>query len=527
MTNEAVNQLITRLRDWSFSQTADYVKKSVDDGQTNHLKKVLVGSVRCLGTPETFDNKSPDILTHFKLGLGIGILIAAQKTEEAQISICSETFERLILDDDTDGPLDARSKKLLLTELCYMDQFVSGKTRQHINDRFSHILRENAWSPAIRDYLHAWAQLEQSRELKEMLPVERLEAPRLILVLSAKGGTGKSITAAAIAKFLIGKGKHVGVIDLDDSGPSAQYLFDVPQVSEAMKEIPPAVCNSDDRWCYPTFLDVLHHVNECSQHTRSSILSVASKAVLTSPTEPKLAFVLLPESPTFCADVARAWSQGEARNIIKAFDGCIRAMSKIGCDYVVVDFSPGVYGTNGRIIKWASMHYASTPIVMTSSRASDIATSIYEAPWLAAKYEFDWATPLLHFVNRWDYEESCVRRIVAWANEATVAAVNAEIREGRAVSSATEIHSKRFWPIMYQQALDCDPANKVAAFDATQALTELPEDAGVSALSSLSADTSRNADFAIPFSSLEKTGWYKVLSSRLEEYLFPGTKICR
>jgi hypothetical protein len=510
---------IEAIRSASFSEMAIAVARA----STTHssvLREFLVSNLLTLGRADAFENNMKETPTLFKLCLGLGILTAAQKSNDSQMAMCETTFAYLVFGQEKQ--LDWRARLLLLTELCYMDQFVSGETRQSINDRFSAELRKNAWSPAIKDYLHAWSGLERSKRFEEIKLTTRLDSPQLILVMSAKGGTGKSITAAAIAKFLMNNGKTVGLLDLDDSGPTAQYLFDVREVSDAIREIPPSATPSACRWCYPTFLDVLTLTRTDPNRTEAEVIETANRAIVECRDEPRLLLMLLPESPTFCAEIANAWGQGEYSEIIEAVSASVQAMSRRGCGYVVVDFAPGLFGTNGAIIKWASATYRASPILLSSSRASDIATSIYEAPWLAAKYEFKWHTPLLHLINRWHYEQPCVEKIVDWANRATEAALDMEIGQGREVSSATEIHSKRFWPIMYQVALDDDGRNDVAVFDKTQVLTQLPEDEELRFISSLHSDPEENLDFFVVSDRLVNTGWYRALAEHLREHLALG-----
>jgi ATP-binding protein involved in chromosome partitioning len=70
---------------------------------------------------------------------------------------------------------------------------------------------------------------------------------RLLLVLSGKGGVGKSVVSAALAAMLAESGFHVGLMDADIYGPSSALLFNTntlpgegdtgltPPISEGVK----------------------------------------------------------------------------------------------------------------------------------------------------------------------------------------------------------------------------------------------------------------------------------------------------
>ena len=64
---------------------------------------------------------------------------------------------------------------------------------------------------------------------------------KVVLVLSGKGGVGKSVVSAALAAQLAAAGKRVGLIDADVYGPSAALLFNSSSLPEEKEEglIPP------------------------------------------------------------------------------------------------------------------------------------------------------------------------------------------------------------------------------------------------------------------------------------------------
>lgn len=64
-------------------------------------------------------------------------------------------------------------------------------------------------------------------EKREEAPSRLLKIPHKILVLSGKGGVGKSTVSAALALSLAAAGKKVALLDVDFHGPSQPTLFHV------------------------------------------------------------------------------------------------------------------------------------------------------------------------------------------------------------------------------------------------------------------------------------------------------------
>lgn len=80
-----------------------------------------------------------------------------------------------------------------------------------------------------------------SCEAKYPEPLKRIK--HKILVLSGKGGVGKSTVAASLAVTLAKEGKKVGLLDLDFHGPSQPTLFHLQEIrlGGTEKGIAPAV----------------------------------------------------------------------------------------------------------------------------------------------------------------------------------------------------------------------------------------------------------------------------------------------
>lgn len=510
-----------------FSDFASAIGRIVREGDCDAsecLKTFLVGELISAGSEGAFENDSLNIVKHFKLGLGLGILVAGQPTPESQSKMLDDTFVVLLNRHAT----SRQSRLLLLTEICYMDQFVD--IRVELNKVFAGELKNNKWSPAIRDYLLAWENAVLKREYTEEF-VEKADSPKLIIVMSAKGGTGKSITAAAVANYLLSKGKKVGVIDLDSSGPTAQYIYNIKEVVRSMSELPTADAahSNTDAWCFPTFLDILRACSE-NRH-RSSLFEIngnaryqaAKRAVLHGASGSNMRFICIPESPTFCAEVAQHWNERDPRSLIEALDLSIEALVAEGCDHIVLDLAPGVYGTNGTIVEWAA-RYPALPILLTSARASDVATSIYEAPWLASDYPFKWRLgPLLHLINRWEAPGQCGKILKNWSDRSIdVALAAASSGNFCEISSATQIHAKRFWPLYYQLGLDATPDNDDILEGKQQRLTYLPEDPIIRTILSLATQNGDKTSFRVDVGELHRTAWYKRLAALLDRHFKEG-----
>ena len=70
------------------------------------------------------------------------------------------------------------------------------------------------------------ADIERSQQDK-IIEAKLSKIDRKILVMSGKGGVGKSTVAALLALFLSARGKKVGLLDVDLHGPSIPILMNV------------------------------------------------------------------------------------------------------------------------------------------------------------------------------------------------------------------------------------------------------------------------------------------------------------
>jgi len=84
-------------------------------------------------------------------------------------------------------------------------------------------------------------QIDKFKESDERIKVNMGRIKKKILVLSNKGGVGKSSVASSLAFVLSGRGRKVGLLDADIHGPSVAKLlaFEGRENEVAGKEIIP------------------------------------------------------------------------------------------------------------------------------------------------------------------------------------------------------------------------------------------------------------------------------------------------
>ena len=81
---------------------------------------------------------------------------------------------------------------------------------------------------------------------------------KVIGVVSGKGGVGKSMITASIARVLVKQGYKVGILDADITGPSIPMAFGVAHEKAGVSEdgklmIPARSLEGVDISCLPTF----------------------------------------------------------------------------------------------------------------------------------------------------------------------------------------------------------------------------------------------------------------------------------
>ena len=88
-----------------------------------------------------------------------------------------------------------------------------------------------------------------SSELLQEVPKSIEHVKHIILILSGKGGVGKSSVTTQVALTLVNKGFNVGVLDIDLTGPSLPRMFGVEnkQVHQSTQGwVPVSVYNNNN-----------------------------------------------------------------------------------------------------------------------------------------------------------------------------------------------------------------------------------------------------------------------------------------
>lgn len=80
----------------------------------------------------------------------------------------------------------------------------------------------------VRTAVAEYAQVEQPIiELIEAKPKDLNQIDKVVAVMSGKGGVGKSAVASLLAVYFARKGKSVGILDADITGPSIPKMFGI------------------------------------------------------------------------------------------------------------------------------------------------------------------------------------------------------------------------------------------------------------------------------------------------------------
>ena len=444
----------------SFVEYARRTAELAHTGQTKTLQRLLMAHLRLLDASSPGVSDAPDrtwVFETYKTILGLGILVAAnQGSIKEQKTQLEQTLLRIVLGN---GDFSRWTQDLALAELCYVDQFLvvsSGvrtkvsNLRAYLSDRIRPLLEERAWCPPIRDYLAALGKMTERAERID-------EGPEVFFVGSVKGGVGKSLVAAALL-YELGRDRSCALIDLDVSGPTAQYYFNVPAIAKALSALPgkPSVKapHWKDDWQYASSYGVFAGPRgafaERKALIKNSIYPVLSK------TKGRHAVVPLPDSPTFCGLIERFWrgAAGQSDAVI-AIDSMIEAVAEEGFENVVLDLGSGLSGVHSDLLRWITNKYRTHGIIVSTPRVADLVTSLYEASWMAARGEYRWEGPLVHLVNCWtNADESYKAQLAQWVDVAIANSLESSLlNQWDNTDSSTQVIAFRLWSVLYLLAV--------------------------------------------------------------------------
>ena len=398
---------------------------------------------------------------YYKAILGFGILAACQVSPDKQKSVLNKTLLAIVR--NANGVFSKCAQQLALCELSYVDQHLfeneDQKIRSYLFEEICDRLNRGNWAPPIRDYSLGMAMWKPGR--RPVATREERKRPHIIAVASVKGGVGKSIIAIALTTYLA-KSRKTALLDLDFSGPTAQYHFNIPDVTKALSALPPALSQRESTqctWNYPTLLDLVEYEGQ-----EEGVEAIASSLDLpiSSVTGLKAAAVLLPDSPTYCAQLSKD-IEGGVRHVkyLRKLDNLFRSLcEKRGYENIVLDLRPGLFGVNGEMLRWLCNTYPTQLAVVSSPRGCDVVTSMYEASWLAAEGDFKWSGAIRHFVNMWPEDNGdLVTCLDAWANRYIREALIAAFRnQWTSTTSGAQVYSWRLWSYLYLRSIESSRA---------------------------------------------------------------------
>jgi hypothetical protein len=331
----------------------------------------------------------------FKILLALSLLIARNDKQRQKALLETSLLKAL-----TNGRPQDNITNMVLCELSYLDQFLGTfPLRESLYDSISGLLAEFPDSSAFIDYVEGWQLLKLIRQnLAE--PAQKDRTFEIFLVGSVKGGVGKSVAAMALAQYLLDRDARVVLIDLDASGPTVQYNFNVPEVGRALS-LKPRRSAGAPKWPYPTLADFILDPSMDGEPDLDRILLEVSGY-----DQKRFSVALIPDSPTITGIeiTAKYFNSLEWPKILIPLNRLLHHIREKGYDRVILDLGPGLFGTNGAVFSSLMAKYRTSLVLMSSPRSFDIASSLYDGFWLGAETSLRWERPILQLLNFWPRE---------------------------------------------------------------------------------------------------------------------------
>jgi MinD-like ATPase involved in chromosome partitioning or flagellar assembly len=431
-------------------------RRSQIHGENNTLHKEFFAELNNMLSGRKKTGRGQE--AEFKVILGLSLLIACE-SEQRQDGRLTESFLRILDKIDTKSVRSRQLLYLILCELTYLDQFLRDPDiRQKLHgiliDRFK-IFPD---SPSFKDYDTGWRLSEMNERLVSgrSNAADKAEDLEIILVGSVKGGVGKTLISIALAHALLDrKDARIALLDMDSSGPTLQYNLDIPAVSQGLSTAPRSRDDPDAReWSYPTFAELIRPIeNAPAQNVLLPVNDSNGK------NQPRLRAVVLPDSPTVTGTTVapKYFNPLESSKPILAIAELIKRRRDRGrntppfnFNYLIIDLGPGLFGTNGLLFSWLTSRYQTSLLLVSSPRAFDLATTLYESVWLSAPKYMQWKRPILQFLNMWPDKDKTVQTMLNEKTNDTLAKV---LRPEPGISSTDYIMFWRLREYLYVEAV--------------------------------------------------------------------------
>jgi hypothetical protein len=379
---------------------------------------------------------------------------------------------------------------------------------------------QDAWASPIRDYIvnikqwelrTDWAKKlksKKSNKEKEEPPDQKL--PQVFAICSVKGGVGKTTTAMGLygyaSKIL---GHRALLIDVDITGPTLQYHLNIPDCTQGISVVPNEKVPFNKKsvvWCYPT----LSNAYEVSKEGKKKDLKSCFLSPEGDEGENESRVVLMPDSPTLCGRLENYWTRvGESTGLQETLDIMLDA-AKNKFDYIFLDFSPGLVGRNGSLLRWLCDNYSTRLILLSSTRAPDLATAIYDGTWAGADGEFEWVKPVLLLVNMWEGKLNLEELLTTWVETFTRLTIDKNLNlKWNETTSATQIYFWRMWCYLYVHGVK-------RSFNVIK-LDSLERDDKLRQLLSAPLQLESSLEFKIYFNWLFNSPWMKQVIESLND----------
>ena len=353
-----------------------------------------------------------------------GLFVA--HVEENEYDYLKQIFFGRDLFDDSEKA--DKYDKALLTELAFLEQHLSRTNQIKLKNEVigdsvfgdNNLDKWRPWTPPFREYWRRWQIREMKGENPSSNRQDRTDTSsesntKVIAVVSLKGGVGKSIITGTIAKYLanLDEDKRPAIIDLDANGPSTQFTFHVPLVRETLGSVALPVeeetfgCDNDpsekqpeEGWTYSSWADVFMPSNGGASTIPEAKIDEGVSGG--EQYEENIRYFLIPDSPLYSAEVKVSdGSIGSTLNVEDSLRNTIDGFKDSDTDYVIIDFHPGISGSNGSILRLLEEEYDTTVLCVTSPRAPDLAGTLSEILDLNGIKEFENSPKLI--VNKWEY----------------------------------------------------------------------------------------------------------------------------